>query len=91
MRRIINIFQTTSIRGIIAVMVISCCTIYLLLPFFVLIPAANVEIVKQNNQLILAIEMATLAYYFGSSKDKSDTDKQDKLQIIGKKTEDQQA
>jgi succinate-acetate transporter protein len=81
MKAFIRNLSQGSIRSIIALIIVIGVLVYMFCLLFCPIPPGNKEIVSNNNGLISGIILATLAYYFGASKDKTDSDKQDKVTI----------
>jgi hypothetical protein len=66
-----------NVRSIIAFMVVLFGFGFLFLLLKVKIPDGNETILNVSTGLVLAALGGVIGYYFGSSKDKSDTDKAD--------------
>jgi uncharacterized protein YhhL (DUF1145 family) len=64
-------------RSIIAVSVVWLAFAFLFMLLFVPIPKENETVLNVATGLVLAALGGVIAYYFGSSKDKSDVDKAD--------------
>lgn len=66
-----------NVRSILALSIIYLGFAYLFALLFVPIPPANKDAVMLSAGFVLGIVVSVGAYYFGSSKDKSDVDKAD--------------
>lgn len=68
-----------NVRSIIAMIVVVGGFAFLFTLTQVKIPDGNETVLNVASGLVLAAMTGVIAYYFGSSKDKSDTDKSDAL------------
>lgn len=66
-----------NVRSLIAISVIYLGFGFLFCLLFVPIPVENKDSVMLSAGLVLGVVVSVAAYYFGSSKDKSDVDKAD--------------
>lgn len=70
---------TKNVRSIIAIFVVVGGFAFLFCLLRFKIPEGNATVLNVAAGLVLALMTAVGAYYFGSSKDKSDTDKSDAI------------
>lgn len=68
-----------NMRGVVAVMVVNGTIIFDFFLFFWPIPEANKEVVYTAAGGLNTLSAGIIAYYFGSSKDKSDQEKSDRV------------
>jgi len=66
-----------NVRSIIALLVVILGFAFLFALLFVPIPLSNKDAVMLCSGIVLGVVVSVAAYYFGSSKDKSDVDKAD--------------
>lgn len=66
-----------NVRSIIAFMVVLLGFAFLFSLLYVPIPLSNKDAVMLCSGIVLGVVVSVAAYYFGSSKDKSDVDKAD--------------
>ena len=66
-----------NVRSIIALLVVVLGFAFLFALLWVPIPLSNKDAVMLCSGIVLGVVVSVAAYYFGSSKDKSDTDKSD--------------
>ncbi len=69
----------TNVRSIIALICVIGGFAFLFTLTQVKIPEGNETVLNVAAGLVLAVMTSVAAYYFGSSKDKSDTDKSDSM------------
>jgi len=66
-----------NVRSILAIAIIILGFGFLYALLFVAIPVSNKDAVMLCSGIVLGVVVSVAAYYFGSSKDKSDVDKAD--------------
>jgi len=66
-----------NVRSIIAIIVMVLGFGYLFLLIYKPIPIDNKDAIMLSSGIVLGVVVSVAAYYFGSSKDKSDVDKAD--------------
>jgi hypothetical protein len=84
MRKFFHNLTQTSIRGVIAIIVIISSFGFLFSLLHYKIPPENKEVVTVSAGLILAGMGVVLGYYFGASKDKTDNEKSSDRVIVQK-------
>jgi len=66
-----------NIRSVIALLVVLLGFGFLFFLLYIPIPLSNKDAVMLSSGIVLGVVVSVAAYYFGSSKDKSDVDKAD--------------
>lgn len=74
-----NFFElfAKNIRSVVAFTVVLLGFGFLYLLLWVPIPVSNKDAIMLSSGIVLGVVVSVAAYYFGSSKDKSDVDKSD--------------
>jgi hypothetical protein len=82
MRKFISNLSQTSIRGGLALVTVVFVFSWLTILIFHEIPDRNKDIVNTLGSLVIGACFGSIfGYYYGASKDKTDSDKQDKMTI----------